>query len=178
MLFRSAWFASDQLDILDYNRVVEGVKKIGSSKLMAHLSKIFDIEVLDNPRKPTEKHEIVLYLRKSWYALRWRSHVLKEALSGAETLDTDLFNDLVINKIFGIIDVRTDTRINYVDGSKGLEGLQKVVAKKENDRVGFAFFPVTFEDLMRMADKGESLPPKSTYFEPRLKSGLLVRLLS
>lgn len=172
-----AWFAADQLDILDYNRVVEGVDKIGPVRLMARLSKLFDIELLDKSRKPAGKHEIVMYLRKQWYALRWRNFVLEQAPDGYETLDTALVNELVINQIFNIKDVRTDTRITYVDGSKGMEGIQKMTSRKKSDRVGFAFYPVTFKDMKRMADAGKSLPPKSTYFEPRLKSGLLVRLL-
>jgi len=172
-----AWFGADQLDILDYNRVVEGVKKIGAGRLVAQLAQIFDIALLDKPRKPSAKHEVVMFLHKQWYALRWRDYVLEMAPNGNETLDTALLNDLVINQLFGIIDVRTDTRISYVEGSKGMEGLQKTTNKKIEDRVGFAFYPVAAEDLMRMADAGESLPPKSTYFEPRLKSGLLVRQL-
>lgn len=172
-----AWFGADQLDILDYNRVLEGVKKIGAGRMVAQLSQIFDIELLDTPRKPLEKHEVVMFLHNQWYALRWRNHVLKTAPDGYATLDTGLLNDLVINGIFGIQDVRTDTRITYVDGSKGLEGLQKATNKQKDDRVGFIFYPVSFEDLIRIADAGKSLPPKSTYFEPRLKSGLLVRQL-
>lgn len=173
----SAWFASDQLDILDYNRVLEGVKKIGPARLMAQLSQLFNIEILEKQRKPQQKHELVMCLGKEWYALRWRDFVLQQAPNGYDTLDTALLNDLVINKIFNIPDVRADTRIIYVDGSKGLEGLRKTTRLYRNDRVGFAFYPVAFEDLARMADAGENLPPKSTYFEPRLKSGLLVRLL-
>jgi uncharacterized protein (DUF1015 family) len=172
-----AWFAADQLDILDYNRVVQGVKKIGAAKVMAQLAQICDIEILEKPRKPLKKHEMVMFLDKEWYALRWRDFVLQQAPKGYETLDTALLNDLVINKIFDIVDVRTDTRITYVDGSKGLEGLKKATRQLRNDRVGFVFYPVAFEDLAHMADAGEYLPPKSTYFEPRLKSGLLVRLL-
>jgi uncharacterized protein (DUF1015 family) len=172
-----AWFASDQLKILDYNRVVEGVKKIGQAKLMALLSKNFVIDILEKPQKPQQKHELVMCLGKDWYTLRWHDFVLELAPNGYDTLDTDLLNRLVINKIFEIIDVRNDTRITYVDGGKGLDGLKKVVRHHRTDRVGFAFFPVAFEDLTRMADAGENLPPKSTYFEPRMKSGLLVRSL-
>ena len=172
-----AWFSADQLDILDYNRVVEGVKKIGSARLMAQLAQIFEIRILEKARKPQQKHEIVMCLDKGWYALRWRDFVLEQSSEGFDTLDTALLNELVINKIFGIADVRTDTRISYVDGSKGMEGLKKSIRQNRNNRVGFAFYPVTFADLTRMADAGENLPPKSTYFEPRLKSGLLVRML-
>lgn len=172
-----AWFAADQLDILDYNRVVEGVKKLGPTRLMAQLSRIFEITILEKARKPLQKHEIVMCLDKGWYALRWRDFVLEQSSKGFDTLDTALLNELVINNIFGIADVRTDTRISYVDGSKGLEGLKKSIRQNRSNRVGFAFYPVTFEDLARVADAGENLPPKSTYFEPRLKSGLLVRML-
>lgn len=172
-----AWFASDQLDILDYNRVVEGVKKIGAARFMALLSQIFDITVLDQVRPPAQKHEIVMCLGKDWYALNWKPAVIKDAPKGYDTLDADLLNDLVINKIFDIKDVRTDTRLSYVEGSKGLAGLEKSTHQKPNDRVGFALFPVIFEDMAKIADAGDVLPPKSTYFEPRLKSGLLVRLL-
>jgi uncharacterized protein (DUF1015 family) len=172
-----AWFASDQLDILDYNRVVEGVKKIGAARLMARLSQLFDIEILDKARKPTQKHELTMCLNKDWYSLRWRDSVLQQAPKGHETLDTALLNDLVFKQIFGVEDVRTDTRITYVDGSKGLDGIKKTTRQVRHDRVGFVFFPVAFKDLAALADAGENLPPKSTYFEPRLKSGLLVRLL-
>jgi uncharacterized protein (DUF1015 family) len=172
-----AWFSADQLDILDYNRVIEGVKNIGAARLMALLSKVFEIEWLEKPRKPQKKHELVACLGKEWYAMQWRTSVLESASKGYDTLDTALLNELVINDIFGIKDVRTDTRIIYVEGSKGLQGVQKVAKTKRNDKIGFMFYPVDFQDMAVLADSGESLPPKSTYFEPRLKSGLMVRLL-
>lgn len=171
----TAWFAADQLDILDYNRVVEGVKKIGPARLMASLSQFFEIEILDQRRRPAHKHEIVMNLGKEWYALTWRHFILQQAPKGYNTLDAELLNEYVFNRIFDIKDARTDSRIIYVDGSRGLDGLQKLA--KQKDRAGFALFPVAFEDMARLADAGETLPPKSTYFEPRLKSGLLVRLL-
>lgn len=173
----SAWFASDQLDILDFNRVVKGIKKIKPVNFMAQLSRIFDIECLEQPRKPVRKHEIVMFIQNSWFALSWKDWVLRESAKGADTLDAALFNEWVAGKILGIEDVRTDTRIVYVEGSVGLEGLEKATGRKSGDRAGFALYPVAFEDMTQLADAGECLPPKSTYFEPRLKSGLLVRLL-
>ncbi|MBL7828524.1 MAG: DUF1015 domain-containing protein [Saprospiraceae bacterium] len=172
-----AWFAADQLDILDYNRVVEGLKKIGPATLMARLSRVFEIEVLETMRRPAHKHEIMMYLDKTWYALNWKHFILQQTPKGYDTLDADLLNDMVIEKIFEINDVRSDTRIRYVEGSRGMQGVQKLTNAKSKDRVGFVLFPVSFEDMARIADSGECLPPKSTYFEPRLKSGLLVRLL-
>lgn len=173
----SAWFAADQLDILDYNRVVEGIKKIKPVNFMAQLSRIFDIECLEQPRKPVRKHEMVLFLQNSWFALTWKAWVLRESSKGENALDVDLFNEWIAFKILGINDVRADNRVSYVEGSRGLDGLEKAVGHKGADRAGFALFPVSFEEMAQLADAGECLPPKSTYFEPRLKSGLLVRLL-
>jgi uncharacterized protein (DUF1015 family) len=169
-----AFFATDQLDILDYNRVVEMPKNLSAAQFVARISRVFDLEVLDTLRRPAAKHEMVMCLRKEWYALRWRPEILQGLDEENVLLDATLLNELVLGDMLGIRDVRTDTRITYVDGSKGLEGLRKAAGR---NRVGFGLYPVHFADMMVMADAGESLPPKSTYFEPRLKSGILVQLL-
>lgn len=169
-----AFFATDQLDILDYNRVVEMPKDLSAAQFVARISRVFDLEPLDELRRPAAKHELVMCLRKEWYALRWRPEILQGLDEENVLLDATLLNQLVMGDLFGIRDVRTDTRITYVDGSKGLDGLRKAAGR---NRVGFGLYPVHFADMMVMADAGESLPPKSTYFEPRLKSGILVQLL-
>jgi uncharacterized protein (DUF1015 family) len=171
-----AFFAAPQLDILDYNRVVEGVKQKGALQLMVHLSHYFVIESLAEARKPNEKHEMVLYLRKSWFSLRLKPEVLQAYNEHTVVLDATLLNTLVLEPFFHITDVRMDKRITYVEGSKGFKGILKN-AGSGNDRAGFMLYPVDFEDMMRLADLGESLPPKSTYFSPRLRSGLLVQEL-
>lgn len=171
-----AFFASDQLDILDYNRVVEGLKDVSPTNFIVKMARIFDLDVLEKPRKPLEKHELVMYAQKEWYSLRWKEAVLKTHAKDRVVLDATLLNEFVLDQIFHIRDVRTDTRITYVDGAKGLDGVRKA-ASESDDRVGFLLYPVSFEDMMGMADAGESLPPKSTYFEPRLKSGMLVKML-
>jgi uncharacterized protein (DUF1015 family) len=169
-----AFFAASQLDILDYNRVVEGVKQLGALQLMVHLSHYFDIESLSEARRPNAKHEIVLYLRKAWFSLRLKPEVLQRYDGQAVVLDATLLNELVLEPFFHITDVRTDKRIIYVEGSKNFKGILKN-AGSGNDRAGFMLYPVDFQDMMRLADLGESLPPKSTYFSPRLRSGLLVQ---
>ena len=143
---------------------------------MVKMARIFDIEEIPEPRKPLEKHEIVMNIRKEWYNLRWKKEILDRYPPDHVVLDATLLNEFVLRDIIGIQDVRTDTRIFYVDGSKGLEGLRKTT-QENDDRVGFLMHPVDFDDLMKMADTGESLPPKSTYFEPRMKSGMLVKML-
>ncbi len=171
-----AYFAEDQLDILDYNRVVEGNPAQSPMRLMADLSRIFDIEPLEALRKPTEKHEIILTFRKEWYALRWKTAILAQYPPDETLLDVTMLNNHVLHDILAIKEVRTDTRIIYIDGSKGLSGMRKTM-KGHKNRLGFLLYPILFADVMHIADSGETLPPKSTYFEPRLKSGLLGKKL-
>ena len=171
-----AFFASDQLDILDYNRAVELPKDLSPARFMARLSEVFHITCLPEARRPADKHELVMCLRKEWYALHFRSEILQGLDEENVLLDATLLNQLVLGKIMQIRDVRSDNRVTYVDGSKGLEGLAK--AARGRNKAGFALYPVHFSDMMDLADAGEILPPKSTYFEPRLKSGMLVQLLT
>lgn len=172
-----AFFSADQLDILDYNRVIDGMKDIGPLAFIVKMSRIFDMDVLEKPHKPHRKHELVMFAEKEWFSLRWKKEILDRIPSEhGVVLDATLLNELVFRDILGIADARTNTRITYVDGAKGLAGVRKTVNEKSG-RIGFALYPVLFKDMMRMADFGESLPPKSTYFEPRMKSGMLVKLL-
>lgn len=171
-----AFFAADQLNILDYNRVVEALKDINAAGFAARLSYIFDITARSGGHKPRKKHELVMYLEQKWYDLRWKKNILDQYPAGQVLLDASLLNELVMKDIAGITDVRTDTRIIYVEGARGVEGVQKV-ADNDKSRVGFLLHPVSFEDLTHIADAGDSLPPKSTYFEPRIKSGMLVKML-
>ncbi len=170
----AAYFGSDQLDILDYNRVIEGTKSIGIPRLMVALGRLFEITPLDSPHKPQSKHEIVMYLENDWFSLRWRPELLARHDGDKVLLDANLLNEHVIQNIFDIQEIRTDTRINYIEGSKGLKGVCKMTNRKRNHRVGFILYPVAIGDMMQLADNRESLPPKSTYFEPRLRTGVLV----
>ena len=171
-----AFFSIDQLDILDYNRVVKGLKEVNPTHFMVRMSKLFDLDVLEERRKPLHKHELVMYAQKHWYSLKWKDSVLKKHPTDHVILDATLLNEHVLDQIFGIRDVRNDSRITYVEGAKGLDGVRKAVDDGD-DRIGFLLYPVEIDDLMRMADTGDSLPPKSTYFEPRLKSGIMVKML-
>lgn len=171
-----AFFAADQLNILDYNRVVDALTNISPASFIARLSGLFNISVLPAPRRPDHKHELVMCLRKEWYSLSWRPEILAEYPTDQVLLDAELLNERVLHNLLGIYDVRTDQRIIYVEGNKGVRGIQKQMTQSRQ-RVGFMLYPVAFDDMMRLADLGESLPPKSTYFEPRLRSGLLVKSL-
>jgi uncharacterized protein (DUF1015 family) len=172
-----AYFATDQLDILDYNRVVDLPEGLENEVFTKKIGYVAELRPLAQPRRPQAKHEIVLFAHGQWHTLRWKPELLARHAPYLPTLDAALLNEWVLRDLLGIADARTDTRITYVDGSKGLEGLQKAVLAKNTPRAGFALYPVAFGDLARMADAGEVLPPKSTYFEPRLRSGMLVQML-
>ena len=169
-----AWFASDQLDILDYNRVVEGLKDVSPMRFMAQMAQLFDIEFLENPARPRHKHELTMVAGKEWFRLSWRADILKKQPDGGILLDANLLNEYVLERILGIADVRTDTRITYVEGARSLRRFENVAGQNRNS-IGFMLFPVALDDLMALSDRGEMLPPKSTYFEPRLRSGLIVK---
>lgn len=172
-----AYFATDQLDILDFNRVVAGLNGLSPEIFLERLSEVFQIEAIENPRKPRHKFELKMLLGAEWYRLHWKPDVLArgpQAYGQAVLLDVSLLNELVLHRLLGIGDVRTDVRIQYVEGSKGLKGIRKAV-QAGPDRVGFVLHPVLFDDMMQVADAGESLPPKSTFFSPRMKTGLLVK---
>ncbi len=174
-----AYFATDQLDILDYNRVVEGLNELPPEQFFRYLGQMCTIEHVEHPRKPRHKHEMKMFFRDHWYRLQWRPELLQHARQHDPLpvlLDVSLLNEYILHQLLGIKDVRTDMRITYVEGSKGLKGIRKAVGH-HRERLGFALHPVSFDDMMRIADVGETLPPKSTYFEPRMKSGTLIKPL-
>ena len=169
-------FGSDQLDLLEYNRVVEGLNETTLTTFMAKLSNFCNIQILDNPQKPLNKHQITMFINREWYSLTWKKKVLKEFKARKVILDVHLLNEKVLKGILGIKDVRFDQRIVYVEGSKGLRGLEKATIANKR-RIGFYMYPVKMEELMTLARNHQLLPPKSTYFEPRIKNGLLVKSL-
>lgn len=166
----AALFSSAELEILDFNRVLEMSEDISAARFMARLSEVCHIECLNQAIRPDKKHSMVMYLQRDWYRLEWKT----EVFSGGTDLDAALLNEKVLRDILGIFDVRNDTRVHYVEGPKGLDGLRNSVHKYKN-AVGFALFPIQLSDLFRLADAGEMLPPKSTWFEPRMKNGMIVQ---
>ncbi len=169
-----AFFAASELEILDYNRVVDGLEDISLTTFMAHLSHVADIEVLQGPARPREKHEMIMFLNQEWFRLRWRRRLMESFQGDEVLLDVQLLNELILEKILGIADVRSDERVKYIDGRQGFKGVQERVGKNYN-RLGFFLYPVAMDDFMRIADEGKILPPKSTYFEPRMRNGVLVQ---
>ena len=172
-LLLSAYFPASELEIHDYNRIVEGLSDTSLTHFMARLSQLFEIEILEEGTKPKAKHEIVMLVNREWYLLRWKKEVLKVYEKEKVLLDVTLLDEKVLSDILGIEDVRTDMRIRYVEGPKGLEEVRLRTNRNEN-RVGFLLYPATLDDILHTADAEKTMPPKSTWFEPRIKNGLIV----
>lgn len=169
-----ALFPATDLEILDFNRVVDGLSEISLTSFMAKLSKVCKIEILNRAKKPSHKHEITMFINREWFRLKWRKKVLAAFKSEPAILDAKLLNQKILQDILNIEDVRTDLRIEYVESPKGIDGLRKETLKKETN-IGFCLFPVQFEEVTALADAHQTLPPKSTWFEPRMKNGLIVK---
>lgn len=173
-LLLCAFFPASEIEILDFNRVVDGLENLPVSVFMGRLAALFDIKILREAAKPTRKHELTMCLEKHWFRLRWRKKVLRRYNEEEVLLDTMLFNELVLRDILGIENVRDDLRIQYIEGPKGADGVEKKAIKSPTT-IGFCLPPVTLEELMHIADANLVLPPKSTWFEPRMKNGLIVK---
>lgn len=172
--FFSTFFSFSELEIFDYNRVVQGLNDLTPTLLMAKLSRVFDIEWMEVLERPMQKHELVLFFNRESYRLRWRPEILSEYHKEPVILDAMLLNEKVLSDILGIADVRNDKRIKYIEGPKGIEGFKDLVQRGEH-RVGFLMHPVAWEDFLTIAETGRIMPPKSTWFEPRMKNGILVQ---
>ncbi len=168
-----AFFPSTDLDIHDFNRVVEGSGDLSLTLFMARLSQLFDIEIPEAPVRPRRKYELLMFVNHEWYYLRWKPAVLAEYGNEPVLLDSRLLNERVLRDLLGIEDVRTDQRVEYVEGPRGLEAFWRHAAQKDLC-VGFCLYPVELPEMISLADQDRALPPKSTWFEPRMKNGLLV----
>ncbi len=170
----SVYFPFDQLAIYDYNRVVDMFAYVSPFEFIIALSKYANIEKLAKASKPNEKFEMTMFAQGNWYKIRWKKKLLKKHEGDQVLLDASLFNEYILKNILGVEDVRSDERIKYVEGTLGTEGLKEKVLKK-NENVGFCLFPVHKSELIDVANASEELPPKSTWFEPRIKNGLIIQ---
>ena len=168
----AAFFAFDQVTIHEYNRVADLPRKMSTTMFMAALSRLCTIRHVPQPVKPGKAHELTLYINREWYRLRWKKKILKKYRDNLVIMDAEILNHEVLQKILGIEDVRNDARISYVDGMSGIQGLADKTGKK-SVRAGFYLYPISMDDLVKIADAGQTLPPKSTWFEPRVKNGLI-----
>ena len=174
--FLSCLFPHNQLYIMDYNRVIRGLHGYNYEQLLQAIGRILAIKQTNTaPIFPSRKGEISMYLNHTWYLLQIPQGIADNEDAVAR-LDISLFTKNILEPILGIENQRTDKRIDFVGGIRGLSALQERVDSGERD-VAFAFYPVSMNELMSVADAAKIMPPKSTWFEPKLKSGLLIHLL-
>ncbi len=173
--FLTVLFPANQLNIIDYNRVVKDLNGLESQEFLSKLNEVMEIEKSENPYKPVKAHEFGMYLEGHWYKLTAKPGTYKED-DPLDVLDVSVLQKNVLDPILGIKDPRTDKRIDFVGGIRGLGELEKRVNSGEM-KVAFAVYPVSIKQLMNIADSGQVMPPKSTWFEPKLRSGLIVHSL-
>ena len=174
--FMAVCFQASQLTILDYNRVVKDLNGLSADAFLEQLSKNFIVEKKGTDiYKPNRLHNFSLYLEGDWYSLTAKEGVFDDT-DPIGVLDVDISSRLILDEILGIKDLRSDKRIDFVGGIRGLSELQARVDCGEM-KMALALYPVSMKQIMDIADSGNIMPPKATWFEPKLRSGLVIHSL-
>jgi uncharacterized protein (DUF1015 family) len=176
--FLTVLFPHNQMQILDYNRLVANLNGHSVNEFLGALAENFDIELVEGQAKPSKAREIGFYAGQQWYLLTANSNLLEKIDDNdpVASLDVSILQDFVFAPLLNIVDQRTDKNVDFVGGIRGLAELERRTADDEW-QAAFALYPTSIESLMDIADAGEVMPPKSTWFEPKLKSGLVVHSL-
>jgi len=169
--FLAVIFPSSELKIFDYNRVVKDLNGLSEEAFLDRVRESFDVEKAAGVVTPAERREFGLFMGGAWYRLRAKPGTWNDA-DPVGRLDVSILQDRLLAPILGIADPRTDKRIDFVGGIRGLAELERRVAS--DMKAAFSMFPTTLDDLMDIADAGQIMPPKSTWFEPKLLSGLFI----
>ena len=170
-------FPASQLTILDYNRVVKDLNGHSPAEFLALLEKDFVVSPQGTePYRPARLHEFSLYLKGEWYSLMLKPGLVDET-DPIESLDVSISSKRILDEILGIKDLRSDKRIDFVGGLRGLGELKRRVDSGEM-QMALALYPVSMQQIIRIADSGNIMPPKTTWFEPKLRSGLIIHKLS
>lgn len=173
--FITCIFPASQLEIMDYNRVVKDLHKMKLEEFLHVLEKDFELSMMGKKQfKPQQAHEFGMYLNGNWYKMVARAGTYTEDPIGV--LDVSILQQNVLSKLLNINDPRTDKRVDFVGGIRGLGELEKRVDSKEM-AAAFALYPVSIQQLFTIADSGNVMPPKSTWFEPKLRDGLVVYMI-
>lgn len=179
--FLSVLFPDEELHIMDYNRVVKDLNGYTGKEFLDRVSESFQVEAAEeSPYRPEKKGQFGMYLDGKWYRLTAKAHILSE--DAVDGLDVSILQNYLLDTILGIKDPKTDKRIDFVGGIRGLGELERRVKMEEkisdNMAVAFSMYPTSIEELFAVADAGRLMPPKSTWFEPKLRSGLFLHDLS
>lgn len=172
--FLTTIFPANQLAILDYNRIAKDLNGLSDEAFLQKLGEEFEITSADAAVRPEGLHQFGMFLNGQWYSLRAKEGTYKDDPIGI--LDVTILQENILDKILGIQDPRTDKRVDFVGGIRGLGELEKKVTGGEA-KVAFSLHPVSIQQLFDIADSGNVMPPKSTWFEPKLRDGLLTHLI-
>ncbi|MGE6363876.1 DUF1015 domain-containing protein [Bacillus paramycoides] len=174
--FLSVLFPHDELAIWDYNRVVKDLNGLSVEQFLKQIAQYFYVEEATvSPYKPNESKSFGMYVNEKWYKLTVKEETF-DANDLVRRLDVSILQDHLLSQVLEIHDPRSDSRIDFVGGIRGLEELERLVNSGDYT-VAFALYPTSMEDLLAIADAGEVMPPKSTWFEPKLRSGLFIHSL-
>lgn len=173
-IFLTTLFPADQLHILDYNRLIKDLNGLEEDSFLEKIKENFSIETKESAYKPEAIHQFGLYLNTQWYKLTANDNIIKEDAIGI--LDISILQENFLSPVLEIHDQRTDKRIDFVGGIRGLEELEKRVDSGEM-KFAVTLYPVSIQQLFDVADSGNVMPPKSTWFEPKLRDGLLTHLI-
>lgn len=172
-----AFYPRKELIINSFHRILARLSPLEVTGLLAEWEHLCEVKKLEKAQLPSRKFEMTAYCRGNWYSLIWREEVIRNFEEKDKVLlDVDMLNELIFKKMFGIQNIRTSERISYVEGSKSMEYLQKMTDNPTltEGGIAFALYPVRFADLQCVSDTNGTMPPKSTFFEPRMKNGLIV----
>jgi uncharacterized protein (DUF1015 family) len=174
--FLTVIFPDNEMTIMPYNRVVKDLHGRSIAEFMARVAEKFDVTPIAGPLSPTERHQFGMYLSGKWYQLVAREGSFDEE-DAVASMDVSILQDNLLSPVLGVRNPRTDQRIHFVGGIRGVQELERVVDSGEY-QVAFSLFPTSIQELMALADEDKIMPPKSTWFEPKLRSGLFLHLLS
>ena len=171
--YLSVLFSDDELYVMDYNRVVKDLNGLTEEQFLKKVSEKFEIEIYEgkNCCRPKQRHQFGMYLNKKWYLLTAKKEIIQRDIVAA--LDVSILQNEILEPILAIGDPRTDKRIDFIGGIRGLEALQQKVDSGDM-KIAFSMYPTSMQELMNVADENRTMPPKSTWFEPKLRSGLFI----
>jgi uncharacterized protein (DUF1015 family) len=172
--FMAVLFPAEQLKILPYNRVILDLKGMSEVQFVEKIKTNFNVEKTDSA-SPTNVKNICMYMSGEWYLLKPNENV-KKADNVGGNLDVSILENYLLRPVLGIEDIRTDTTIDFIGGIRGTQELEKLV-NNGKAKVAFSMYPVSVDDLIKISDAGEIMPPKSTWFEPKLRDGLVVHTI-
>lgn len=175
----TAYFPASEIEIHNYNRVLLSFKGLSEEDFLNRLREMYNIYATPKPVSPTNKHHLAMFMGKQWYKLSMKdeyiSLIQKEAIK--DQLDVAIFNKYVLEGILGIENVRTEPEVTYMEGPKGAFALERAI-REESHGAAFWLYPVSMENLIQISDEQGTLPPKSTWIEPRMRNGFVVQLYS